>query len=280
MNNKIINTKPGKIEFSIVGQGFPILFIHGGHSNCKDTLCYKGFDLNKYQLITPSRPGYGKTPLNNNKSPRQAADLIIELINYLTLDEVIIYGISAGGLTAIELAANYPERVKKLILASAVSMEWLNKNEKTYKTAKRMFTPNVQGIIWGIIRFLNKIFPRMIANNFYSQLSKKECNRLRNEDVREFISALNKYWSNEGFINDIDQLHQENNEKTISQIKCPTLIIHSEYDNSVPIEHAKYANRMINNSTIEILQNEWGHLFWIGMDSKESIKTTIKFIEE
>ena len=53
MNNKIIKTKLGEIEFSIIGQGVPILFIHGGHSNSNDTLCYKGFDLNKYQLITP-----------------------------------------------------------------------------------------------------------------------------------------------------------------------------------------------------------------------------------
>ena len=198
----------------------------------------------------------------------------------MTLDEVIIYGVSAGGLTAIELAAKYPNKVKKLILASAVSMEWLNLKGKTYKTAKKMFAPNIQGIIWKIIRFFGKIFPRMIANNFYSQLSKKKSHRLRKEDIQELISALNKYCSNEGFINDINQLHHETNEKIISQIKCPTLIIHSEYDNSVSLEHARYANRMIDNSTIKILQNEWGHLFWIGQDSNESIKTTIKFIEK
>ncbi len=29
---------------------------------------------------------------------------------------------------------------------------------------------------------------------------------------------------------------------------------------------------MINNSKIIELDNEWGHLFWIGKDSNESIK--------
>jgi len=58
------------------------------------------------------------------------------------------------------------------------------------------------------------------------------------------------------------------------------LIIHSKNDNSVSIEHAKYANKMIRKSKIEILQNEWGHLFWIGDDSKKSIEKVIEFIDE
>ena len=75
--------------------------MHGGHSNCHETLCHKGFDLEKFQLITPSRPGYGKTPLTNNRTPKQAADLILELLKCLSVDNTIVYGISAGGLTAI-----------------------------------------------------------------------------------------------------------------------------------------------------------------------------------
>jgi pimeloyl-ACP methyl ester carboxylesterase len=62
-----------------VGNGFPILFIHGGHSNCSETLSHTGFDLEKFQLITPSRPGYGNTPLKGNGSPKQAADWIAGL---------------------------------------------------------------------------------------------------------------------------------------------------------------------------------------------------------
>ena len=117
MDTKIINTKLGEIEYSITGNGKAVLFIPGGHTNCNVTLWHKGFDLKKFQLITPSRPGYQNTPLNDNKTPKQAADLIIPLLDYLSIDKVILYGISAGGLATIELAGNYPERVEKLILA-------------------------------------------------------------------------------------------------------------------------------------------------------------------
>lgn len=277
MSSKILNTRLGEIEYNSVGKGIPIIFVHGGHSNCNETLCHKGLDLDKFQLITPSRPGYGKTPLNNNKTPGQAADLIVELLNHLSVDNVIVYGISAGGLTAIELASNYPNKVSKLILASAISKKWLDERGKIYKTAKKMFNPKIEKIVWGMIRFFSRIFPNMIAKSFYPQFSKNPVHKLKKDDIQELISTMKHYNSKTGFQNDIDQ---NTNDKIITNIKCRTLIIHSENDNSVSIEHPKHANIMIENSKIEILQNEWGHLFWIGNDSKKSIEKTIEFIEE
>ena len=266
MNGKVINTKLGQIEYSSAGKGIPILFVHGGHSNCHETLCHKGFDLEKFQLISPSRPGYGRTPLNKNQTPRHAADLIVELLEHLSIDNVIVYGVSAGGLTAIELAGNYPEKVRKLILASAISKQWLDKEGKNYKTAKRIFNPKIERFTWGMVRFFSYIFPRMIAMNFYPQFSKITAHKLNRDDIDELIFSMKFFRSKAGFLNDIDQ---DISNEIITKIKSPTLIIHSENDNSVSLEHAKYANEMIDNSNIEFLQNEWGHLFPIGFNTPE-----------
>lgn len=277
MDNQIMNTKLGEIEYCTIGKGIPVLFVHGGHSNCNETLCHKGFDLENFQLITPSRPGYGKIPLSDNKNPRQTADLIMELLKGLSVDNIIDYGISAGGLTAIELAGNYPNKVSKLILASAVSKKWLDEQGKIYKTAKKMFNPKIEKIVWGMVRFFSSIFPNMIAKSFYPQFSKNPVHKLKKVDIKELVSTMKFYNSKMGFLNDIDQ---NINDEIITKIKCPTLIIHSENDSSVPLEHAKYSNQMITSSKIEILQNDWGHLFWIGADSKSSIEKTIEFIKE
>jgi pimeloyl-ACP methyl ester carboxylesterase len=276
MNNKIIKTKLGEIEYNSVGKGIPILFIHGGHSNCNETLCHKGFDLEKFQLITPSRPGYGQTPLGNNRTPKQAADLIIELVNYLLIDNVIVYGISAGGLTAIEMASNYPDKVSKLILASAISKKWLDEQGKLYKTAKKMFSPKMEKFIWGMVRFFSRIFPNMIAKSFYPQFSKNPVHKLKKSNIQELVSTMKHYNSKNGFLNDIDQ---NIDDETIKKITCSTLIIHSRNDNSVSFEHADYANKMIKGSKLIGLENEWGHLFWIGNDSKEPLNKTIEFIK-
>lgn len=277
MEIKIINTDKGQVEYSIIGKGKPVLFLHGGHSNCKETLFHKGFDTNNFQLITPSRPGYGKTPLGDNFTPRKTADLIVGLLNYLKIDKVVLYAISAGGLTSIELASRYPDRIDKLILASAVSKKWLDKNGQIYKTAKKLFNPKMEKIVWGLIRMFSKIFPQMIANNFYPQFSKNKLHKLDNGDVKELLSTFQHFNSKSGFMIDIEQ---NVDSETITKIQCPALIIHSKNDNSVSFEHAEHANKMINNSKLIGLDNEWGHLFWIGKDSNESIKMTIEFIKQ
>ena len=274
---KVVNTRLGDIEYSSIGEGIPIVFLHGGHSNCKENLCHKGFDLEKFQLITPSRPGYGKTTLNDNRTSKEAADLIIELLNHLSIDNVIVYGISVGGPTAIELAANYQNRASKLILASAVSKKWLDKNGKIYKAAQIMFNPHVEKFTWGAVRLFSGIFPNLIAKSFYPEFSKKPGNGLKDEDIHELISAMKYYNSGHGFVNDLDQTI---NDSTIAEIKCPTLIIHSRNDSSVPFEHALHAKEMIENSKLVELNNKWGHLFWIGTDSKTSIEEIRLFIEE
>jgi pimeloyl-ACP methyl ester carboxylesterase len=277
MRIEVINTDKGQIEYSIVGKGIPILFLHGGHSNCQETLLHKGFDTNKFQLITPSRPGYGKTPLDDKLTPRKTADLVVALLNYLKIDKIVLYAISAGGLTSIELASRYPERVEKLVLASAVTKKWLEKNGKVYKTAKQLFNPKTERIVWGMILLFSGVFPKMIANNFYPQFSKNKPHKLEKSDINEFLSTFKYFNSKSGFMSDIEHDVETG---LISQIKCKTLIIHSRNDNSVPFEHAEHANRMIKESKLIGLDNEWGHLFWIGKDSSETIKKIMEFIEQ
>lgn len=277
MEINTVHTAKGPIEYATVGQGIPVLFLHGGHSNCRETLFHKGFDKTRYQLITPSRPGYGNTPLNDKRKPKDAAHLIASLLDYLKIDRVIVYAISAGGLTAIELAAAYPEHVEKLILASAVSKKWLDKNGTVYKTAKKLFNPKTERIVWGMIRFFSAIFPQMIANNFYPQFSKIKAHQLKKSDINELLSTFKHYHSKHGFMSDIE--HDVETGRLL-EIQCKTLIVHSRNDNSVPYEHAKHANKMIKESKLIALDNEWGHLFWIGKDANETIQKIMEFIEQ
>jgi len=75
--------------------------------------------------------------VNNNNTPKKAANLIISLLDHLNIKKVIVYAVSSGRLTSIEMAGNYPDRVEKLILASALTKRWLDKNGQVYKMAKK-----------------------------------------------------------------------------------------------------------------------------------------------
>lgn len=277
MNSTIIKTRLGEIEYVAIGEGIPVVFMHGGHSNCHETLNHKGFDLSKFRLIIPSRPGYGRTPLKGKMSAKETAGLMNELLAYLSIDQAVIYGISAGGLSAIEFAAHYPDRVLKLILASAVSKKWLDEKGKIYQTARLIFNPHVERFTWLMVRSLARFSPNMVAKSFYPQFSSRPMHELNQDDIRELISALSRYNSKNGFLNDIDQsIHHE----ALRKIACPCLIVHSKNDNSVSFAHALHSNDLIKNTRLIALDNEWGHLIWIGKDAEPTLRKIVEFVSE
>lgn len=166
------------------------------------------------------------------------------------------------------MAAKHPDKVEKLILASVVSNKWLGPKDSIYKTAQIIFHPKIEGIIWGMVGFFSSAFPRMIANSFYPQFSAYPGHKLRKDDIKELVLALKNYRSKKGFLNDIDQ---NVNEESLKRIRAASLVIHSKNDNSGSYEHAVHSHKLIKNSILVELDNEWGHLFWIGQDSDKCI---------
>ena len=274
---EMAQTERGPVEYRDVGSGTPVLVLHGGHSNCRDPLCLKGLDPRKFRLIIPSRPGYGHTPLDQYRSPKKAAEFMISLLNYLNIEQVIIYGISAGGPTAIELASNYPKRTKKLILASAVSKKWLQPPDATYYIAKVLFHPLVEYLTWLKVRIISGLFPTLFTRIFITQMSIHDNISISRQEVDELVKMLALQRSKQGFITDID--HQVD-PGTIKNVSCTTLIIHSKNDKSVPVDHALYAHKEIMNSRLELLENKWGHLIWIGDDSEKALTMISDFAGE
>lgn len=274
--SEIVQTELGQIEFTRYGKGRSIVFLHGGHSNCNEALFHKGYDLSKYELITPSRPGYGRTPLNNYRQPKEAARLISALIFKLDLDNVIIVGISAGGLTAIELAKLLGQSVSTLILISAVTKKWLSSDDKLYKTGKRMFSPSKEKLSWKLFRIAFRLFPRKMTKILMAELSTEQDQKITQDEIAEIKDMTFKQSSGSGFDADLDQ---DVSNDVIAQIKCPTLILHSENDKSVNIEMAIHANEEIENSELITFNNKWGHLLWVGDECRKPIKDLNTFLD-
>lgn len=131
-------TVEGKtIEYSMIGKGeIPILVMHGGHSNCYEEFGYHVLVQNGFSLITPSRPGYGRTTKKIGESLSKSCEYYLKLLNHLGIEKIHLLSVSAGGPSGIYFASRYPERVKTLTLQSAVTKEWLTPKDKVYKTAQ------------------------------------------------------------------------------------------------------------------------------------------------
>ena len=278
MKSSLIQTDKGPIEVSRIGTGIPILFIHGGHFNSKISLFNKGFDLQKFCLITPSRPGYGETPLTKeNKTPKGTADLIIALLNKLGINKTNLIGISAGGLTAIELAANYPERIDKLILMSALTSNWVLPKSYIYKFSKILFAPGIEKYMWWMYRKMYVLVPHFMAKLMFVELSDYRPISFTNTETIELRAMINKMRSKQGFVNDLDQRIEEN---LIEKIISETLILHSNFDHTVSLMHPRNANKKIKNSQFITYNNRWGHILWLGDESKEPLADTLSFLNK
>lgn len=273
----LTETAKGKIEYSLLGQGKPILFVHGGHVNCRQTIFQKGLDLKKFCCITPSRPGYGKTPITDfNKTPKGTADLFISLLDTLNLPKVIVVGISAGGLTALEIAANYPNRVESLVLMSALTKKMYSETDKHYMGGKKLFAPKLEPLTWLIYRTFFKFFPNFMTRKMFKELSKYRPIVFTEGELMELENLTLSMRSGYGFSNDLDQSIDE---EILSGIECQTLILHSENDNAVDTSHPQHAKVNIKDSRLVFFKNRWGHLLWLGIDYEPILNELKKQIE-
>lgn len=264
MTISIIDTDKGRIEYSLHGQGKTLLIIHGGHINCNETIFQKGLDPDKYCFITPSRPGYGNTPLTqSNKTPKGTAELYIALLDKLNLSKAIVLGVSGGGLTALEIAANYSDRVESLVLMSALTKKWFVETDKVYKGGKKLFAPKMEWFTWLLYRLFFRLFPKVVTRTMFKELSKYRPIKFTEDEFQELKQMTLKMRSGQGFDNDLNQTIDQ---EILTRVECPTLILHSNYDNAVEISHPLNAKAKIKNSKLKTFNNRWGHLIWLGKD--------------
>ena len=115
--SSIIHTARGPIEYASIGEGAPLLVIHGAGGGFDQALNFAG-DLNKagFRCIFVSRFGYLRTPLPNDGSPEAQADQYACLLDSLGVLKAAVLGVSAGGPSALQFAIRHPRRCSALAL--------------------------------------------------------------------------------------------------------------------------------------------------------------------
>jgi 2-hydroxy-6-oxonona-2,4-dienedioate hydrolase len=118
MGAEVLSSPAGQIEYLVIGQGPPVLLIHGTSGGFVQGRLLAEVLGGPYGYIIPSRFGYLGTPLRADSSPAAQAAAHVELLDALGVRQAVVMGASAGALSAMELAARHPERVSGLLLVS------------------------------------------------------------------------------------------------------------------------------------------------------------------
>ena len=108
------------LYFETIGAGRPLILLHGGLGSGEMFGPTRPTLAERHQVIAVDLQGHGRTAdIDRPIDIRLMADDIAALIDYLGLDKPDVVGYSLGGGVAFFTAVNYPEKVGRLIMASA-----------------------------------------------------------------------------------------------------------------------------------------------------------------
>ncbi len=249
MAAEIAATQNGPIEYTLKGQGQVILVLHGMSQDCKGDAGYDAFIQSGFSMLTPSRPGYGRTPASVGQTPEAAATSMVGLLDALSVKKAHVMAISGGGPTGLYLAARHGDRVRRLALVSAMARPWQDK--RRYEQVKRMYSSKSYAIMWSGLKVSSALFPRMTAKRTLALFSTHSpADFMRNLTREEIKELLRLYQSRASAAGALIDLKGPPDAPMLREIRIPTLISHSREDGSVDFGNAEYAADAIKGSEL------------------------------
>lgn len=124
------------IAYFVEGQGEPVVLIHGLHSSARMNWQRPGtvkFLASRYQVIALDVRGHGSSgkPDAEDAYGVQMMEDVIRLMDHLQVPKAHIVGYSMGGIIALKLIAEHPNRVLSGTLGG---MGWLREGSALQKT--------------------------------------------------------------------------------------------------------------------------------------------------
>jgi pimeloyl-ACP methyl ester carboxylesterase len=272
MSQTIAKTAKGPIEYRLEGSGPTVMVLNGGHCSRETRLSHEKLTEYGFSVLTPSRPGYDSTPSEVGKSAQAAADALAILLDTLQISTVDVIGISAAGPTALAFVQQQPNRVRKLILESAVTTDW---DEQT-KRRSRIGFGRAAKVTWAVMHIMLKLFPTVIIKALLHDLTALEVNmvmkRMSPDDLAFIKRMIQTSQASTGFLNDIE--HKVDNLATITK---PVLVMYSPNDGTVSPKNARrIASEIATCELYEVPSDT--HLIWIGNSAKDVWQRRLSFL--
>lgn len=244
-------TKDGtEIFYKDWGSGQPILFSHGWplSSDAWDAqLLY--FAQNGYRVIAHDRRGHGRSaqPFENNNMDRYADDLA-ELIEYLDLKDVVLVGHSTGGGEVAHYVGRHGNaRVAKVVLVGAVPPLMVKTPGNPNGTPIEAFDDIRKNVAANRSQFYQDITIPFYGFN-------REGAEVK-QGLRDSFWLQGMAGSIKGQYESIHEFSEVDYTEDLKAIEVPTLIIHGDDDQIVPIDaSAKLSAQIVKDATLKIYE--------------------------
>ena len=176
------------------------------------------------------------------------------------------------------LAAGFPERVTRLVLAEALTYPENRPNEPGYKNQTAFYGPT-HALKWGLLGLISRLSPRAMARQtlviFSTHNPDDGLAKLSSEGIEKIARFYRGRSSLKGALADSTHTVGAALLKSVCQ---PVLVIHSREDNSVPFSHAQWSLEHIPQAEL-CEAGITGHFFWVDPDFGRISQRLVGFLQ-
>lgn len=226
---------------TILGEGAPILMLHGWGANMRLMLpLAQRLTLLTYQVYILDLPGFGQT------QPPPAAWGVVDYANFVlsyldchALDQVHLVGHSFGGRLGLVLGAEHPERIIKMALADSAGVRPKPSTQRHLRLNTYKFALNVLGKI-GMGTQADQL--RAWYSNRYGSADYKAATGVMRET---FVKVVNE-----------DLLPYA------ARVRVPTLLLWGDQDEDTPLWQGQLLEKTIPDAGLVVFEGA-GHYSYL-----------------
>ena len=235
----ITQTSRGMIEYALHGpdRGEAVILCHSTGGGYDQGLVLASL-LKGFQGIAVSRAGYLRTPVETGTSPAELADAYAELLDSLNIEKAAILGLSGGGMSAANFALRHSDRCWGLVLADAITKAPPKSSAKIVERANSL----PDGIAWLLTRLAIHVGLPLMTRDAGARSMMRVF--FENNPISERRAGLENDLANAYAMNDF--LWEE--------IRVPTLLVHGDKDNLIPVEYSREVARRSPNAELVIVK--------------------------
>jgi pimeloyl-ACP methyl ester carboxylesterase len=239
------------LHYNEVGTGDALLLLHGGGLGATS---WSNFVLNiaplseHFRVLAVDAPGFGKSgPLVLTDQPRTtvAARAFRDLMDALKIDKASFVGNSMGGANALTFAADYPERVNKVVMMGAAPVGQV-----------AMFTPMIptEGI-----KALTRVYTDPTFENFRAMydLMVYDGSHVPDDALKLRAANVNDEHRRNWLAGQASGLFR-NLLQDLPKVKVPLLLIHGRNDTMSPLEFSIALLPLLPSAELHVF-NRCGH---------------------
>lgn len=232
----------------VTGSGPDVVLLHGWGMN-SDIWEDVVVDLSKsYRVTVVDLPGYGRSSNDVINPADSTLEKIAKQISDITPVDSIVVGWSLGGLVAIQMVLDYPDRVKKLVLVASAPQF-----VKDDSWPEGMDADVLDGFAGDLQEDYRNTVKRFIAIQAIGSDNSREEQRIMRDRVFRHghpqLAALK---------GGLKILHETNLRPRLPELNCPVLLITGEHDSLFRRAAVEHTLSLIWNARLAMIKGA-GH---------------------